>query len=268
MGISNQVLDYDSTVLLKTSNDLDTITCYIDFTNLSNFSLLDKDFLLKKFQKETKDFFEDNGIKYKIEPPGDKGGGGLSSLIEIFKDLWKYKDFLAFFLSAAQYFIHIFDSFVQNNINSQKPGIEISLIIQSKRKLNQKHLEKFQKWYLSDKISNLLNIGDALCEKLCELHKYLKCDLSIRGIMAENNYMVHFQIPHEYRKNNKISRFLYLIKNLKIKENRCSDYDFTKWYAIKRTDSKFEIDENSSSIGPKFSKYYLFFSTKIIRDYF
>lgn len=267
MGGGTQALDRDSLFILNVGNDLDKIVCCVDFSDLSNFCLLNRDYLLKKFQEEVKEFFDQNGIKYEIENPGDKGGGGLFNLLEIFKELWKYKDFLMFISSITGYFIHLYSSFLGKSVNPQKPRIEVSLTINSKRKLNKKRLKLFQEWYLVNKLSNLLNVGNAVCNEINNLHEYIYCDLSIRCVISGNSYMVHFQAPHEYRTDKKVSRLLQIIKNLKVKENQYSDYDFTKWYAIKRTDSRLEINSNSSSRGPHFSKYYLLFSSKIIKDY-
>lgn len=268
MGGNIEALDKDSLFTLNVSNELDKISCCVDFSNLSNFDLLNRDFLLKKFQEESKKFFKKNGIKYEIEDPGDKGGGGLSNLWEILKQLWVYKDFMLFISSFFGYFVHIYNSFLEKNTISQKPRIEISLIINSKKKLNKKRLKIFQGWYFVNKISNLLIIGNALCNEINNLHNYLCCDLSVRCVISGNNYMVNFDIPHEDRTDKKISKLLHIIKNLKIKNNKYSDYNFAKWNLIKRTDSEFEIEENSSSCGPNFNKYYLLFSSKIIKDYF
>jgi hypothetical protein len=248
------------------SDELGEVT-FIFLPIVGNFEFFDTYKVSSNIEKEILDFYEDLGIKCKSwgYAGGGGGGGGLENLIEIFRIFYQSLDVILLIGSiirvVKQYIVLSHHRKIQNS----KPRFSIAFKIHSESMID-KIVEKEAGKILENKLSNFLLLTQSLINKLAANYTFIKFDVSIEASLGYPNYILNLNIPDDLRNSNLISRYLSIISgSIKVRNNFRSGYIPSRWRAIKRTDSML-MDSSEQVITEK--TYYLFLSSKVLKDYF
>lgn len=157
-------------------------------------------------------------------------------------------------------------NYLNGFFNDSKPSISLDFWIETSAQVDKIKRNEFS-LMVTEKLSNLLSVSKSLSEYLIMRHKYLDCDFSIGVKILSIDYSAVFLIPSRFQTRFNYSRLLKIIKNLNIKTGLATNFTFTKWLSILRSEAK--VIRTKGKIEQKEQgKYYLFLSSKLMKDYF
>lgn len=247
--------------IANTSDDLNLVYCSVDLIS-GNQALFDRSVLFKKFSGVAAKYLKDNGVKYKIEGPASLGNGGLGFFFDVLKQLWSNKEiFGILFLIAKQVPKLLVDSPF-----ADKPRVYVSLRIKSGKELDyvkNRDLEQL----LVDRLINLKNLSDGLCDLLEKQYPIFAFDQSFGARLLAISFRVSYLIPHEKCTAFNKSRLIRLFKSVRVKNNLDSNYVFNKFNFVEGTNGKTTYEGESWMGDRKRNKYFFFVSSRIISDY-
>ncbi len=251
----------------KTCDELDNVKYFVHFPNNNNLEIFNTAKLHDALTKQVDLRLDAYSIRHtKLDVSGG-GGGGFETFLEILKALWDNKQILVFVVSIGTFIHRILNSYI-NNINLPlKPRVLLAFVIESQSNIS-KIDKKTLHYLISNRISNLLNVANSISESLSEDLKAIRFDISVEAQIKYINYSVMFSLNSEQNSIFNRSRYLRIIKNIKIRSNHFCNYSVTKWLAIRRSDGK-RFTTDCSSVGRAYaSNKFLLISTGILSDYF
>lgn len=246
--------------------DIDTIHCYIDFSQDTNNFLFSRWEIHSKISKFIARYLKQYGLQYEIIPLGGMGGGRAETLWNIIKLAWNNKDIIGIFIVSIKAVLDI-PKYIKSILNSyafqSKPSINISFTLQTEQNFTDKDLNIA----LGKRLINLKFISDDICKKLSINYSIFRFNQRFNLFVYPRKFGVSYEFNAEHQNTFNTYRLIRLFKDLRIKDNLSSRYSFTKWFVISRLDEKLNI-EGKTRIKTPYKKYYLFLSTHIISDYF
>lgn len=245
--------------------DIDKIRCYIDLSDDGNNIMLNRQKIYSEFSVKITKYFEQYGLAYEILPLGGKGGG-IEKFWDILKFAWENKEFFIIIFTIFKIIGH-FPEFLTSSLirikSSDYPRAFLSLSLETNDELHDNNLD----YWLGKRLINLKHISDGICNELLKDYSLFKFDQSFGLFIQPLKFLIIYTVPSEQRNGFNSSRIIRLFNSLKVKTNTSINYNFTRWFAIKRIDGTLVL-ENKSRATRLNKKYYLFLSTRVLSDYF
>lgn len=242
-------------------NDLDIIHCYIDFADNGNNAIFNREKIHKILAEEVIGCLEKYKLAFEIKPLGDKGGGARETFLNFLRLAWENKDIIAMLSvviwKSPKYLVNFF----RKVFDQEGPRIIIDLSLTSNQDFDYEKSE-FQ---LGLRMINLKYLNDEICKIIIKKYPIFKLDQSFALFIEPYNFSIHYQISHKYQNTVNSIRLTRLFKNLKIRKNLNTNYSFTGWFLISRSDCVRFLDEDIR-VKELFKKYYFVLSTQTISD--
>src|SRR3989344_5701595 len=222
--------------------DIDTIRCYFDLSDDGNNMLFSREGVHKRLSKDIGEYLDKYGLQYEILPLGEKGGGGESILWEALKLAWENKSIIGLIFSLIKIGISIPKVTISmlNRMSSQtKPRIIVSLSLETDENFDDRNLT----FYLCRKLINLKNISDNLLKELSSKYQIFRFDQSFELFMSARHFLIRYEVKAEHQNTFNSFRLVRLFKNLRIKDNSYSVYEFTKFLLVSRFDGSMQVEE-------------------------
>lgn len=242
--------------------DFNTVHCYASIAEDGNNTFFDTSQTRELIVGDIENYFKKYGLNYEIHPPGGKGGGGAETFWNLFKLAWDNKQVIGIVLFLLKKLVDITRNnfYILHVTNSKlRPKVSISLNIE---------LYEDSKWMLtslSNRLINLKHISDDLCKELSIKYPIFKFNQLFGLSFFPYNFFVKYELRAERQNGFNSMRLMRLFKNLRIRKYYNIRYSFINWFAIMRYDIP-GVEMNGKNKSSK--KYYFFFSTNIISDYF
>lgn len=252
-------------------NELDIVYCAGYLSLNGNNALLDYTLIHRQMTKAIMSYLKQYGIKCRAINLGGMGGGGIFDIWESLKVAWEHREIIEIILSFLKGILmipkYLNIKLIRQQIRNTKPRVTISLRLKTNSEFHEKVSPDVHSM-AKERLINLKNIIDELCIMLKKDHNLFLFDKDIRIEFHSKSYRADYFIPYEQQNGFNEFRLLRLFKNIKIMKNLGSSYNFTKWFAISRTDSYVEYIQNYWTGSGKDKKYFFIFSCCILSDYF
>lgn len=246
----------------------DIIHCYIDLSDKGNNLFLNRSFIHDKLSNEVGDILKRYGIRYSIEPLGEKGAG-----IEVIGLIPKIIKYIIGEVGTLGIVSIIIPQIIKRKCNSfifkNKARAHIGFSIVVPDSFQKEEFERVGKW-VGEIMTSIKNLNDVVCKELNEKYPLLVFDQGLGLSIPSLEYWISFEINAEQQGLFNKYRLLRLFRALKIREQFYSIYRFTRFFLISREDGELKIDKVDKDFRTRRleKKYFMFFSSNILKDLF
>jgi len=259
MGGTQSMIDAQNEHEVLTK-DLKHVNCYVFFSRI-NKSSIDYQVLYENLVRDISLGLKKYGItSYEFYEAGG-GGDGLETIWDLLKILWENKDVISFVGSLISFFKNFFYQLEVRKVEKFYTEALVVFRLETNSKFN-----SLSKGEIEDTVSftlaNLLTITNAILDDQKSKYSAIHFNLSVEARLPFYDFSSTFNLIQEYRKSRE-KQMLRFLKSLKIKKGVTIQHDLIPLHFVKRTDRT--VDSKGYS---HFKKYYMLFSTKILRDYF
>ena len=236
-------------------NELDIIYCYIDIALDENNLLFNRVVIHDNLSEDVTELFNQYGLSFEILGLAGLGGGALESLWQAIKFAWDNNGFIGILITLST-------SILNKIVHQDKPTIIISLSLKTKDNMcNPTNSE------LSKRLINLKYINDSICNKLSIKYPIFKFDQMFGLSIDHRHFSVRYLLKNQQQNMLNNLRLLRLFKSINVRRNTFCNYTFIRWFLIKRTDGKLNIDDKGTRQVTLGKNYFFVFSTHVISDY-
>lgn len=243
----------------------DIVHCYIDLSDNGNNLLFNRSFIHTELSKRVSRIFNRYGIKYEIEPLGDKGGGGgviMSVFWEIINAVWRE------IVTMPPIIIPLLARYkLGGSLSRNMARVDIELSIRSNEQCPDEDIFITSKW-MGEKLIELKYLSDVICRELSSRYSLFKYDQGFELSLPSLEFWVRYKINSEQQNIFNTYRIIRLFKALKIRKKFFSTYLFDRWLVIVREDGSLRQEDSFTRTRARGKKYYLVFSSNIIQDLF
>src|SRR5665213_3349030 len=228
-------------------SNLDIVHCTVTFPPKSNAGLFNEIKLHDELTDQVAKFLSSYGIEYLKGPVSGKGGGGVSSLWQILKELRNNLPFFVFVYSAIVTVIRrAWNKYLHWVETRNRPRLAINLSIES-----DEATEPIEIWKVVTRLKNLRHLSDELYNQFTEKYPVFVFDRYLTAKLENESFSATWKIAAEH--SGKFSRFRNLrqIERLMLNKNESVDFTFTAGGFVRKTIAEAHCQGKGWSFGPK-----------------